>query len=62
MEWMKRRIKLMIWNIRRKNNIQSEQLEGKRIPKKEDRVRSLWDNFKHTNIQIIGVPEGEEKN
>ena len=24
-------------------------------------MRSLWDNFKHTNILIIGVPEGEEK-
>ena len=22
---------------------------------------NLWDNFKHTNIDIIGVPEGEEK-
>ena len=22
---------------------------------------SLWDNFKHTNICIIGMPEGEEK-
>ena len=20
-----------------------------------------WDNFKHSNIRIIGVPEGEEK-
>ena len=39
-------------------NIQSEQQEEKRINK--DRLRSLWDNFKHTNIQIIGVPEGEE--
>ena len=24
-------------------------------------LRNLWDNFKHTNIQIIQVPEGEEK-
>ena len=22
--------------------------------------RHLWDNIKHTNIHIIGVPEGEE--
>ena len=49
----------MIWNIRKKE--QSEQREEKRILKNEDRVRSLWDNFKHINIQIIGVPEGEEK-
>ena len=43
-----------------KNN-QSEQQEEKRIQKSGDSVRSLWDNFKHTNIQITGVPEGEEK-
>ena len=26
-----------------------------------DSLRDLWDNFKPTNIQIIGVPEEEEK-
>ena len=31
------------------------------LPPLKDSVRSLWDNFKHTNISIIGVPEGEEK-
>ena len=29
--------------------------------KNEDRLRNLWDNFKHINIQIIGVPEGEKE-
>ena len=29
--------------------------------KNEDRLRNLWDNFKHTNNKIIGVLEGEEK-
>ena len=24
-------------------------------------LRELWDNIKHTNIRIIGVPEGEER-
>ena len=24
-------------------------------------LRDLWDNVKHTNIRIIGVPEEEEK-
>ena len=28
--------------------------------KNEDGVSSLWDNFKRSNIHIIGVPEGEE--
>ena len=32
-----------------------------RIQKNEDTLKSLWDNLKHSNLQIIGVPEGEEK-
>ena len=27
----------------------------------EDSLRDLWDNIKHTNIEIIGVSEEEEK-
>ena len=27
----------------------------------EESLRELWDNVKHTNICIIGVPEGEER-
>ena len=33
----------------------------KRIQKQEDSISSFWDNFKMSNICIIGVPEGEEK-
>ena len=43
-----------------KNN-QSEQQEEKRIQKNEGTVSSLWDNFKCSNIQIIGVAGGAEK-
>ena len=39
--------------------IQLEQNEETRIQKKEERLRNLWDNFKCSNIWIIGVPEGE---
>ena len=42
-------------------NIQTEQNEETRIQKNEKKLRNLWDNFKHSNIQIIGVPEGEEE-
>ena len=40
--------------------IQPEQNEETRI-KKNERLRHLQDNFKHSNIQIIGLPEGEEE-
>ena len=35
---------------------QSEQQEEKRIQKNKDSVSALWDNFKRSNICIIGVP------
>ena len=42
-------------------NIQPEQNEETRIQRNEERLRNLWDNFKHSNTYIIGVPEGEEE-
>ena len=33
----------------------------KRMKRNEDSLRDLWDNVKCTNIRIIGVPEGEER-
>ena len=42
-------------------NIQLEQNEETKIFKNEERLRNLWDNFKHSNIRIIGVPEREEE-
>ena len=38
-----------------------EQNKEKRMKRIEDNLRGLWDNTKCTNIQIIGVPEEEEK-
>jgi len=38
-----------------------EKNKVKRLKRTEDSLRDLWDNIKHTNIQIIGVPEEEEK-
>ena len=40
-------------------NIQVEQNEETRIQKYEERLRNLQDNFKRSNIWIVGVPEGE---
>ena len=42
-------------------NIQPEQNEKTRIQKNKERLRNLWDNFKHFNIQITGVPGEEEE-
>ena len=42
-------------------NIHPEQNEETRIQKNEERLRNLQDIFKHSNIWIIGVPEGEKE-
>ena len=39
----------------------TEQNKEKRTKRNEDSSTGLWDNIKHTNIQITGVPEEEEK-
>ena len=33
----------------------------KRVKRNEDSLINLWDSIKNTNISIIGVPEGEER-
>uniref|UniRef100_A0A5G2QAB8 L1 transposable element RRM domain-containing protein n=1 Tax=Sus scrofa TaxID=9823 RepID=A0A5G2QAB8_PIG len=38
-----------------------EQKREKRLKRNEESLRELWDNVKRTNIRIIGVPEGEER-
>ena len=39
----------------------AEQKIEKRLKTNEESLRELWDNVKRTNIRIIGVPEGEER-
>ena len=39
----------------------AEQNKEKRMKRNEDSLRDLWNNIKHTNIRMIGVPEEEEK-
>ena len=38
-----------------------EQTKERRMKRNEDSLRDLWDNIKHNNIRMIGVPEGEER-
>ena len=40
---------------------EAERKKEKRLKRNEDNHRDLWDNVKHPNIQIIGVPEEEDK-
>ena len=40
---------------------EAERKKEKRIKRNEDNLRDLWDNVKHSNIRIIGVPEEEDK-
>ena len=58
---MKLRISSMIWNIRNKKTSNQNSKKKKESKKYKDRLRSLRDNFKSTNIEVIAVPEGEEK-
>ena len=39
----------------------TEKNKEKRMKKSEESLRDLWDNIKHTNIRIIGVPQGGER-
>ena len=51
----------MTWNIRKKKTFNKNSKKKKESKKTKDRLSSLQDNFKCTNIRIVGVLEGEEK-
>ena len=36
-------------------------MKKQEFKKNEERLRNLWDNFNSSNIQNIGMPEGEEE-
>ena len=40
---------------------EAERKTEKRVKGKEDHLRNLWDNVKCPSIQIVGVPEEEDK-
>ena len=54
-------IKINDFEQKEEINIQPEQNEETWIQKNEKRLRNPQDNFKHSNIWIIGVPGGEEE-
>ena len=36
-------------------------MKKQEFKKNEERLGNFWDNFKRSNIWVIGVPEGEEE-
>ena len=54
-------LKSMLWNRRKEEALNWERMKTQEFKENEERLRNPWNNFKHSDIQIIGVPEGEEK-
>ena len=51
----------MIWNIRKQKTTNQNIKKKKEFKESKDSVRSLWDNFKHTDIHIVGGGCWKEK-
>ena len=47
--------------IRMLTEFNQNRMKKQEFKKNEERLRNLQNNFKHSNIRIIGVPEGEEE-
>ena len=56
------RIKTAIWNIRKQKHPIRTAKRKKKTTQNKDSIRSLWDNFKHTNIWCPGKREKETEN
>ena len=55
-------LKSTVWTRRKEETSNQKRMKNKNSKKKnEQRLRNLQDIFKHSNIRIIGVPEGEEE-
>ena len=47
--------------IRMLTEFNQNRMKKQEFKKNEERLRNLQNNFKHSNIRIIGVPEGEQE-
>ena len=45
----------------KQNKKNKSEQEVKRTPQNEDSINTLWENFRRSNIHIIGMPEEEKK-
>ena len=58
---MKHSIESENWRTRYKKTTQNKQEKEKRLRKNEEGLREMQDTVKCNNIDIIGIPEGEEE-
>ena len=58
---MKPRIKSMICNKGKKKTTNQNNKKKKESKTNKDSINSFWDNFKHSNICLIGVPQKEKR-
>ena len=54
-------LKSMVWTRRKKETSNQKRMKKQKFGKNEERLRNRQDTLKRSNIQIIGVPEGEEE-
>ena len=54
-------LKSTLWTRRKKETSNQKRVKKQEFKKNEERLRNLQDIFKHSNIRVIGVPEGEEE-
>ena len=54
-------LKSTLWTRRKKETSNQNRKKKQEFKKNEERLRNLQDILKCSNIQIIGVPEGEEE-
>ena len=54
-------LKSRVWTRRKKETSNWNRIKKQGFKKNEERLRNLQDILKHSNIRIIGVPEGEEE-
>ena len=54
-------LKSTVWTRRKKETFNQKRMKKQEFKKNEESLRNLQDIFKHSNIRIIGVPEGEEE-
>ena len=54
-------LKSTVWTRRKKETFNQNRMKKQEFRKNEERLRNLQDILKRSNIQIIGVPKGEEE-